>query len=119
MSYSLDIYQQMYKCKLELRTSRHSALSAQENLLSERLSLHLCHAFDAASERGTSCCPATLPIAEHGFALPKGEFRDALCLRKPVNLPKTSVCGKSFSVVHTFTFPYGGFPSVHHNEISL
>jgi len=27
------------------------------------------------------------------------------------------VCGKSFSVEHAFTFPYGGFPSIRHNEI--
>jgi len=52
----------------------------------------------------------TLPIVEHGFALIKGEFRDALCLRfgwQPVNLPQTSVCGKTFSVEHAFTCPCG------------
>ena len=41
----------------------------------------------------------TLTIAEHGFALSKGEFRDALCLRfgwQPVNLPQACVCTRPF-----------------------
>ena len=33
------------------------------------------------SEKGASSWLMTLPISEHGFALPKGSFRDALCLR--------------------------------------
>jgi len=116
--YMSDIYQQMYQCKLELRASHRSVLSAQANLLSECLSPNLRHAFDAVSEWGTSCWLATLPIAEHGFALPKGEFLDALYLRfdwQPVNLPQTSVCGKPFSVEHAFTCPCGGFQSIRCN----
>ena len=61
-----------------------------------------------------------LPVAERGFALPKSEFRDALCLRfgwKPVNLLQTCVCGKSFSVEQAFSCPCGGFPSKCHNDI--
>ena len=38
-------------------------------------------AMEASSEKGASSWLSTLPIAEHGFALHKGEFRDALCLR--------------------------------------
>jgi len=49
-SCSLDVYQQMYRCKLDLRVSRCSDLSAQAGLLCDRLSPHLRHAFDAASE---------------------------------------------------------------------
>ena len=72
------------------------------------------------SERGASCWLTTLPIAEHGFSLSKGEFHDALCLRfgwQPVNLPQTCVCGKPFCVEHAFTCPCGGFPSIRHNEV--
>ena len=46
-----------------------------------------------ASKKGASRWLATLPIAETGFALHKGAFRDALCLR------------------------YGGFPSICHIEL--
>ena len=64
----------------------------------------------------------TLPIADHGFAMPKGEFiiRDALCIRfgwQVPNLPQTCVCGKSFTVQHAFNCSCGGFPSIRHNEL--
>jgi len=47
-----------------------------------------------ASKKGASRWLATLPIAETGFALHKGAFRDALCLR------------------------YGGFPSICWTELN-
>ena len=37
------------------------------------------HAMDCASEKGESSWLSTLHIAEHGFALDKGAFRDAQC----------------------------------------
>ena len=119
-SCSLDVYQQMYQYKHELRVSHRNDLSAQVDLLSDRLSPHLKRVLDAASERGASSLLTTLPIAGHGFALSKGEFRDAMCLRfgwQPVNLPQTCVCAKSFSVEHAFSCPCGGFPSICHNDI--
>ena len=36
---------------------------------------------EASKENGASSWLSSLPIAEHGFALHKGAFRDALCLR--------------------------------------
>ena len=85
-------------------------------MLCDQLSPHLHRAFEAASV----CWLTTLPTAEHGFALNKEEFCDALCLRfgwQSVNLPHMYVCGRSFSVEHAFTCPYGGFPSTRRNEI--
>ena len=61
----------------------------------ERLSPSLRHSFEAASECGASCWLTTLPIAEHGFAMPKGEFHDALHLRfgrQPARLPLSYLC---------------------------
>ena len=61
-----------------------------------------------------------LPIQEHGCALHKGAFRDALCLLygwQPNLLPSTCVCGKTFSIEHALNCPCGGYPSIRHNEL--
>ena len=73
-----------------------------------------------SSEKGASSWLSALPVAEHGFALHKGAFRDALGLCygwRPSGLPTTCVCGKNFSVEHTLNCPCDGFPSVRHNEL--
>ena len=52
--------------------------------------------------------------------MPKGEFRDALCLHfswQVSNLPQICVCGKPFTVQHAFSCSCGGFPSICHNEL--
>ena len=59
-------------------------------------------------------------MTEHGFALHKGAFRDAFCLRygwRPPLLPSSCVCGKQFTVEHALGCPCGGFPSIRHNEL--
>jgi len=106
----------MYQCKLDLRISRRSDLSAQAGLLCDQLSPHFCRAYDAASERGASCWLTTLPIAEHGSALSKGEFHDALCLRfgwQLANLPQMCVWANRL----VWSMPLPGFQSIRHNEI--
>ena len=48
------------------------------------------------------------------------DFRDAVCLRYgwPLpHLPTECICGTSFNVNHAFTCPFGGYPSLRHNEI--
>ena len=52
--------------------------------------------------------------------MPKGEFRNALCLRfewQLARLPLSCVCGKSFNVEHAFSCPCSSFPTICHNEI--
>ena len=61
-----------------------------------------------------------VPIKDHGFALHKGAFQDALCLRynwHPPMLPTTCVCNKSFTIDHALNCPTGGFPTIRHNEL--
>ena len=119
---SLDVYLRMYQFKREARAARHDALCALAKSFSDCLSPSLKRVFEAASERGASGWLTTLPIADHGFAMPKGEFRDALCLRfgwQIPNLPQSCVCGRTFSVQHAFSCPCGGFPSIRHNELRI
>ena len=59
-------------------------------------------------------------IVEHGFALHKGAFHDALALRYgwiPSEMPSMCTCGSKFSVEHALSCAKGGFPSIRHNEI--
>ncbi len=88
--------------------------------LKETLPTNLQKSLTICSEKGTSSWLSALPITEHGFALHKGAFRDALCLRygwRPPNLPSHCVCGDFFTVEHALSCPRGGFPSIRHNEI--
>ena len=88
--------------------------------LKAKLPSRLQRAIDVSSEKGASSWLSTLPIAEHGFALHKGAFRDTLCLRygwHPTNLPSHCVCGNKLNVEHALSCPRGGFPSICHNEI--
>ncbi len=61
-----------------------------------------------------------LLLEEHGFALHKTAFRDAIALRygwSPSQIPTNCVCGHLFSVQHALSCPRGGFPSIRHNEL--
>jgi len=75
---------------------------------------------EVSSEKGASTWLNTLPIADHGFTLHKGAFRDALCLRygwHPEQLPSRCVCDQRFTTEHALSCSLGGFPSIRHNEI--
>ena len=85
-----------------------------------KLPTSLQNSINLAQENGASSLLSTLSIEEHGFALHKGTFRDALSLCfgwQPAFLPSQCVCGKKFSVDHAFSCSHGGFPSVRHNEV--
>ena len=102
------------------RTERKQRESLAATELKDRLPGDLQRALTVSSEKGASSWLSTLPIEEHGFALHKGAFRDALCLRygwKPSHLPSHCSCGKQFTVEHALNCPRGGFPSIRHNEI--
>ena len=63
-------------------------------------SLRRC--LEVASEKGASSWLTTIPIAEHGFHLHKGAFRNAICLwygLTPPHFPTECVCDSPFSVV--------------------
>ena len=75
---------------------------------------------EASKEKGASSWLSSLPIAEHGFALLKGAFRDALCLRygwRPPYLPLNCVSGKQYTIEHALSCACGGLPSIRHNEL--
>ena len=67
--------------KAELRREARVAANATADEVHQHLPEQMQHARLVASEKGASSWLTALPIADHGFALPKGAFRDALCLR--------------------------------------
>jgi len=108
------------RAKTEVRQSRQQHQSTRATQLHSRLPRHLQRAVELCSEKGASSWLSVLPIEDHGFALHKGAFRDALCLRynwSPPQLPQKCVCGHSFSVDHAFNCSTGGLPTVRHNEL--
>ena len=105
------------KDAIRQRKQRDSAAVAE---LEERLANDMKRAMQVSTEKGASSWLIALPIAEHGFALHKGAFRDALCLRygwRPPHLPSHCICGHSFTVKHALICSRGGFPSICHNEL--
>lgn len=77
-------------------------------------------AVELAQEKGASVWLTVMPIEEHGFALHKGAFRDAMALRygwRPQGMPSTCICGKQNDVSHALSCARGGYVIMRHNEI--
>uniref|UniRef100_A0A1X7SJT0 Uncharacterized protein n=1 Tax=Amphimedon queenslandica TaxID=400682 RepID=A0A1X7SJT0_AMPQE len=75
---------------------------------------------DVACERGASAWLSALPLADHGFDLHKGSFRDSVCIRycwQLQDLPSSCVCDSAFTVDHALSCLMGGFPTLRHNEL--
>ena len=80
---------------------------------------NLVRDFAALQTSRASSWLTVLPMQEHGFALYKGAFRDATCLRygwHPSGLPPICAFSKDFTVEHAMNCPTGGFPTIRHNE---
>ena len=115
-----DTYEKQREVKATLRAERRRQQETTAAVLKARLPSHLQSAADHASEKGSSSWVTALPIADHGFTLHKGAFRDALCLwynwTLP-HLPTSCVCSAGLTVEHALTCPTGGYTFIRHNEI--
>ena len=119
-TFSPEVKASQVRAKNNTRSLRRQHETADAAELKAKLPNHLQRAVSASTEKGASSWLSTLPIEEHGFALHKGAFRDALCLRygwRPPHLPSHCACSKQFTVEHVLSCPRGGFPSIRHNEI--
>ena len=103
-----------------VRKAKLDTYSKTSSELRQQLESTLQHAVELASVKRASNWLTTLPLNEHGFALHKSSFQDALALRygwPPLRTPTLCACGASFSVDHVLSCPKGGLPSLRHNEI--
>ena len=101
--------------KLRAQEMHTRTQQVRESLPSDRQRL-----MDVACEHRESIWLSALSLREHGCDLHKGSFRDALCIRygwTPPLLPSVCVCGLTFTVDHSLSCPYGGYPTHHHNEL--
>ena len=106
--------------KALVRNENREKSSQAARDLTELLPAGLQRSVKLASEKGSSTWLTVLPLSEHGFALHKGAFHNALALRygwTPDRLPAKCACGSTFSVEHALSCAKGGFPSIRHNEI--
>ena len=116
----IEAQEEQFEAKRTTRRANQQTRTNEANNLAPTLPSSLQKAVEIAQEPGASTWLTALPIAEHGFALHKGAFRDALCLRygwRPPLLPSQCVYDKSFTVEHALSCPYGGFPTIRHNEV--
>ena len=118
--YPPEAKEEQTRAKTTARNQRRQQEAKAAEELKERMPDRKRRAMTVSAEKGASSWLSTLPIADHGFALHKGAFRDALCLRygwSPHLLPSHCVCGQRLTVEHALSCSRGGFPSIRHNEI--
>ena len=104
--YSSETKQEQITARNKARNARKQQEQVTADLLKNQLSTHLQRASAVSSEKGTSSWLSVLPIAEHGFALHKGAFRDAFCLQygwHPPTSPTQCICGKHFTIEHALS----------------
>ena len=114
-----DSLTQLRTVKATVRAEKRSAFKSMADALRSD-HRELAPALDLASEKGASSWLTCRPLCRHGFTLSKGDFRDGLCLRygwTPPRLPSLCVCSKPLNVSHALSCPFGGFPTLRHNEV--
>ena len=119
-TYIADIIVCQRQAKAEVVALKHDLWSTKASELKSSLPAELQRILSHATETGASSWLTVLPMQEHGFALHKGAFRDAICLRyewHPSGLPPICAGSKDFTVEHAMNCPTGGFPTIRHNEL--
>lgn len=119
-NYGANVEAEQKVAKNKVRLQRKAKLEQEAADVRVKIPQEMKRNVDMAQEKGASSWLTVIPVAEYGFALHKGDFRDALCIRynwTPPRLPSQCACGQGFSVSHAMDCPKGGFPSKRHNLI--
>ena len=104
---SSQLHRKSLVCKS--KAENYSSLSSA---LCEEFDQSLRCAVDFALVKGASSWLTALHLPEHGFALHKSAFLDALALCYgwlPLRAPLLCACDSLFSVDHVLSCPKGGF----------
>ena len=111
MSFGCHVVDAQRLAKSEVVASKRQAVGDRAAFVFDSLPSDVKRMISLLSEKGASSWLSALPVEEHGFALHKGAFRDALFLRYgwlPSGLLVHCVCGRGFSVDHALNCPTGG-----------
>ena len=86
-TFNADIIACQHQAKTTVVTLRWELQSTEASELKSILPVGLQQILSYATETGASSWLNALPIHEHGFALHKGAFRDAICLQYVGGIP--------------------------------
>ena len=92
-------------------SEKEEALKEKAETIKQQLLAVTQRCVKLACEKGASSWLSVKPLAEHGFTLNKGEFRDAIALRynKVISdIPSTCPCGAPFNINHALNCKRGG-----------
>lgn len=106
--------------KYKLSQTRRQQLADQASNVLRAVSHEIRSSATVAQEKGVSSWLTALPIAQHGFALHKSDFRDAIAMRYnwPLQrIPENCACGQPFSLHHALICRCGGFITHRHNQV--
>jgi len=116
----LNVHDETLAIKQDVHRTNRKLMSDKFDATYTQLTTSLKKCVDMAREKGASSWLSAIPIRKHGYALHKCAFTDAICFRygwRPANLPTNCVCGKPFTIEHSLSCSFGGFPTIRHNEI--
>ena len=103
-----------------IQSEKYAKQKQAAKSLQRQLPVSLQRRRELSQEKGASTWLMALPIDNHGFALHKAAFWDALSLRygwEIKNSPSHCSCGHMFSVEHALSCLTRGYPSIRHNEV--
>ena len=117
---SIGCSEPQQQIKAAVRIEKCSKLKQSAKNIQEQLPAPFQRSMELSQEKGASMWLMALPIDNHGFALHKTAFRDALSFPYGwaiKNSPSHCSCGHAFSIAHALSCPTGGYPTIRHNEV--
>ena len=120
LSFDAGVLDAQHLAKSDVVALKRQAQEEKAMSVCDALPADLKHIVSLSSDKRASSWLSALPVEEHGFALHKGAFCDAICLRYewlPIGLPMHCVCGQGFSINHAINCPIGGYPTLRHNDL--
>ena len=109
---------EIIRIKSEVTQRRNTEILLKANQVERNLEPNVLRGVQHSKEKGASNWLSAIPLADQGFTLNKGEFRDAISLRYDKTLrrlPSKCSCGQVYNVTHALNCKKGVI--IRHNNI--